>query len=88
MRVLIVMVMHVTVTVTVMMVPVLMAVFMIVVILAHIYIGSVGMEGAFAAMGSGQVDRNWAQEHHGLWVEEEDAKAGRRPGGAQATPAE
>jgi formate dehydrogenase subunit gamma len=37
--------------------------------LAHIYIGSLGMEGAFAAMGSGQVDENWAREHHSLWHE-------------------
>ncbi len=42
----------------------------IVVIIAHIYIGSIGMEGAFAAMGSGKVDLNWAKEHHNLWVEE------------------
>ena len=32
-------------------------------ILGHIYIGSVGMEGAFDAMGSGRVDYNWAKEH-------------------------
>jgi len=38
------------------------------VIIAHIYIGSVGMQGAFAAMGRGQVDLNWAEEHHKLWV--------------------
>jgi formate dehydrogenase subunit gamma len=43
---------------------------MIALILAHIYIGSIGMEGAFAAMGSGKVDLNWAKEHHGLWVDE------------------
>ena len=43
-------------------------------IMAHIYIGSLGMQGAFDAMNSGEVDRNWAKEHHGLWVEEEDAK--------------
>jgi formate dehydrogenase subunit gamma len=46
--------------------------------LAHIYIGSVGMEGAFDAMGTGEVDLNWAKEHHSLWVEEEQAK-GRVP---------
>ena len=40
------------------------------IIVGHIYIGSIGMEGAFAAMGSGQVDLNWAKEHHSLWVEE------------------
>lgn len=38
-------------------------------ILGHIYIGSIGMEGAFSAMGSGRVDLNWAREHHDVWVE-------------------
>lgn len=54
--------------------------------LAHIYIGTLGMEGAFEAMGSGEVDVNWAKEHHSLWLEEE----ARRVGGAtpRATPAE
>ena len=50
-----------------------------IIIIAHIYIGSIGMEGAFAAMGSGQVDENWAREHHSLWLAEaagEDAAAG------------
>jgi formate dehydrogenase subunit gamma len=63
----------------------IVALAMIVIIIAHIYIGSMGMEGAFDAMGSGMVDRNWAKEHHGLWVEEMDAKAA---GDAAATPAE
>lgn len=40
------------------------------IIIAHIYIGSVGMEGAFDAMGTGEVDENWAKEHHSLWVKE------------------
>lgn len=40
------------------------------IIIAHIYIGSVGMEGAFDAMGSGEVEVQWAKEHHGLWYEE------------------
>jgi len=40
------------------------------IILAHIYIGTLGMEGAYDAMGSGEVDLNWAKEHHSLWVEE------------------
>ena len=43
---------------------------MMCVILAHIYIGTLGMEGAFQAMGTGEVDLNWAREHHSLWVEE------------------
>jgi len=58
--------------------------------LAHIYIGTVGMEGAFDAMGTGEVDLNWAKEHHSLWVEEEVAK-GRvspPPPHASAAPAE
>jgi formate dehydrogenase subunit gamma len=65
------------------------AMLFIAVMLAHIYIGSVGMEGAFDAMGTGEVDLNWAQEHHALWVQEEQAKAGTaadRP--ARAVPAE
>ena len=40
-------------------------------ILAHIYLGTIGMEGAFDAMGDGNVDLNWAKEHHSLWVEDE-----------------
>ncbi len=60
-----------------------MAAIMIAIILAHIYIGSLGMEGAFAAMSSGQVDENWAREHHNLWHEKvhgemSEASAGRR----------
>ena len=47
---------------------------MMVMIIAHIYIGSVGMQGAFDAMGSGHVDMQWANEHHALWVEEERQK--------------
>ena len=45
--------------------------------LAHIYIGSIGMEGAFDAMGTGEVDLNWAKEHHSLWVEEEQEEGWR-----------
>ena len=57
--------------------------------LAHIYIGSVGMEGAFDAMGTGEVDLNWAKEHHSLWVEEEQAKADAPSGSTpRAVPAE
>jgi formate dehydrogenase subunit gamma len=48
---------------------VVVALTLITVMIAHIYIGSLGMEGAFAAMGTGQVDENWAREHHNLWVE-------------------
>src|SRR6476660_5123010 len=53
--------------------------------LGHIYIGTIGMEGAFEAMGEGSVDVNWAKEHHRLWLEEE---LRRTPKGARAQPAE
>jgi formate dehydrogenase subunit gamma len=52
-----------------------LAVLMFAAMLAHAYIGSIGMEGAFAAMGTGQVDYNWAKEHHSLWVAQEMNKA-------------
>jgi formate dehydrogenase subunit gamma len=58
--------------------------------LAHIYIGSVGMEGAFEAMGTGEVDLNWARQHHPDWVDKEVAK-GRvspPPAGGTMQPAE
>ncbi|HVT28381.1 MAG TPA: hypothetical protein VHE81_10245, partial [Lacipirellulaceae bacterium] len=40
-------------------------------IIAHIYIGAVGMEGGWEAMARGEVDLNWAQQHHSLWAEKE-----------------
>lgn len=40
------------------------------IIIAHIYIGSVGMEGAYDAMGSGEVDEAWARQHHSIWLDE------------------
>ena len=43
----------------------------IVAMLGHIYIGTIGMEGAFEAMGEGTVDVNWAKQHHPLWLEDE-----------------
>ena len=46
---------------------------LIVIIIAHIYIGSVGMEGAYDAMGSGEVEEQWAREHHSLWLDEIEA---------------
>ena len=40
--------------------------------------------------GSGEVDLNWAREHHDLWVAEEERKLGRQadPGSGQPQPAE
>lgn len=63
----------------------IVAIAMIVIIVGHIYIGSVGMEGAIDAVGSGQVDLNWAKEHHSIWVEEHLEAETRQ---AQGQPAE
>ena len=38
--------------------------------LGHIYMGTVGMQGAFNAMKSGYVDEAWAKEHHEYWFNE------------------
>jgi formate dehydrogenase subunit gamma len=55
----------------------------IAIMLAHIYIGTIGMQGAFEALGRGEVDVNWARQHHSLWLEKE-AQKGRVSGGAPA----
>jgi len=60
------------------------AVLFIAAMLAHIYIGTIGMEGAFEAMGSGEVDVNWAREHHSLWLDQELARSG--PNDSQPRP--
>jgi len=54
----------------------IMTVGLTVLIVAHIYIGSIGMEGAFDAISTGEVDENWAHEHHSLWLEELKEKEG------------
>jgi formate dehydrogenase subunit gamma len=41
----------------------------------HIYMGTIGMRGAFRSMREGVVDETWAKEHHGYWYD--DLKAGR-----------
>jgi formate dehydrogenase subunit gamma len=66
------------------------AVLFVALILGHIYIGTLGMEGAFEAMWSGDVDLNWAKEHHDLWLEDMSAKERRDalPRHPSATPAE
>jgi formate dehydrogenase subunit gamma len=48
----------------------------------------VGMEGAFDAMGSGEVDVNWAKEHHSIWAEEQLKKQAGVPAGGKVMPAE
>ena len=57
-------------------------VLMMALFLGHIYIGTLGMKGAYQGMRTGQVDEGWAREHHALWYQ--DIKAGKIP--AQRTP--
>jgi formate dehydrogenase subunit gamma len=66
------------------------AILFVALILGHIYIGTLGMEGAFEAMWTGDVDFNWAKEHHDLWLEDELAKgrSADHPELPSATPAE
>ncbi|MGB8338946.1 MAG: formate dehydrogenase subunit gamma, partial [Burkholderiales bacterium] len=41
----------------------------------HIYMGTIGMEGAYKAMRTGVVDEAWAKEHHEYWYD--DVKSGK-----------
>ncbi len=59
------------------------AVLMMAMFMGHIYMGTLGMRGAYSAMKTGYVDETWAKEHHELWYD--DIKAGKIP--AQRTPA-
>jgi formate dehydrogenase subunit gamma len=63
----------------------IVAMLFIAAMIAHIYIGTIGMEGAFEAMGTGTVDLNWAKEHHNLWLDE--VKARTSPNEIQRRPA-
>ena len=60
------------------------AVLMMCMFLGHIYIGTIGMKGAFSAMRTGHVDEAWAREHHELWAD--DVRAGKIPA-QRSTPA-
>ena len=50
---------------------------MMALIMGHIYIGTLGMKGAYSAMREGSVDETWAKEHHPLWYA--DIAAGKIP---------
>jgi formate dehydrogenase subunit gamma len=66
----------------------LLGVLMVALIIAHIYIGSLGMEGTFEAMWTGTVDENWARAHHSLWLEDLDAEGKTEPEATGTAPAE
>lgn len=53
------------------------AVLMLAMMLGHIYMGTIGMDGAYQGMKTGYVDETWAKEHHELWYD--DIKAGKIP---------
>jgi len=53
------------------------AVLMMAMFIGHIYMGTIGMTGAYDAMKTGYVDETWAKEHHELWYN--DIKAGKIP---------
>ena len=57
-------------------------VLMMAMFMGHIYMGTIGMDGAYKAMRTGYVDETWAKEHHELWYN--DIKAGKIP--AQRSP--
>ncbi len=59
------------------------AVLMLAMFIGHIYIGTIGMQGAYQGMRTGYVDETWAREHHEHWYD--DIKAGKIP--AQRTQA-
>ncbi|WP_108259364.1 formate dehydrogenase subunit gamma [Mangrovicoccus ximenensis] len=65
----------------------IVAFLMMAVIIGHIYIGTLGMEGAYDAMGSGQVDENWAHQHHSIWYDEVKERESRQAA-KSARPAE
>ncbi len=64
------------------------ALFMMAMFIGHIYMGTIGMRGAYKAMREGYVDETWAKEHHELWYD--DVKSGKIPAqrsAASNTPA-
>jgi len=66
------------------------AVLFVAAMLVHIYMGTLGEEGAFEGMWDGTVDENWAKQHHRIWYEEEASKGhvGAPPPEGKMQPAE
>ena len=61
-----------------------LAIWMMALICGHIYMGTVGMRGAYKAMRTGYVSEGWAKEHHELWYD--DVQAGKIPRQRSANP--
>jgi formate dehydrogenase subunit gamma len=60
------------------------AMLMMAALLGHIYMGTIGVKGAYRAMRTGWVDEGWAKEHHVLWYD--DVKAGKIPAQRSQSP--
>jgi formate dehydrogenase subunit gamma len=60
------------------------AILMMALFVGHIYMGTIGLRGAYDAMRTGYVDEAWAKEHHGLW--HDDIRAGKIPAHRSDTP--
>ena len=62
------------------------AVLVIAAALGHIYMGTIGVEGAYGNMRDGMTDETWAKEHHQYWYEDvKSGKAGAKSGAAPQT---
>jgi formate dehydrogenase subunit gamma len=61
------------------------AIVMCVFALGHIYVGTIGVEGAYGNMRTGLADEAWCKEHHELWYN--DVKSGKVPAKTATAPA-
>lgn len=55
--------------------------------LGHIYMGTIGVEGAYDSMRHGTVDETWAREHHEYWYNEVKQGGGKSSPAGGAVPA-
>jgi formate dehydrogenase subunit gamma len=60
------------------------AIVMCVFALGHIYVGTIGVEGAYGNMATGMADETWCKEHHESWYN--DVKSGKAPANSSAAP--
>jgi len=61
------------------------AIAMTVMMIGHIYMGTIGTRGAYQGMKTGYVPDGWAEEHHSLWLA--DIQAGKIPAKRSTEPA-
>jgi formate dehydrogenase subunit gamma len=60
------------------------AIIMVLFAFGHIYVGTIGVEGAYRNMRDGVTDETWAKEHHELWYN--DVKSGKIAAKSGAAP--